>query len=80
MIFLQEISKNFEDSLEFKRLFFGRGGAFEGYEFINVDNIEYVVYAEIYKKDEKEETVIKTLEDFCRLHNRSLLIKKRYSN
>jgi 23S rRNA (cytosine1962-C5)-methyltransferase len=80
MIFLQEISKNFEESLEFKRLFFGRSGAFKGYEFINVDNIENVIYAEIYKKDEKEETVIKTLEDFCRLHNRSLLIKKRYSN
>jgi 23S rRNA (cytosine1962-C5)-methyltransferase len=80
MILLEEISKNFAESLEFKRLFFGRGGAFKGYEFINVDNIEDIIYAEIYKKDEKEEMVIKALKDFCKLHNKTLLIKKRYSN
>jgi 23S rRNA (cytosine1962-C5)-methyltransferase len=78
--FIQEITRNFEESFEFKRLFFGRGGAFEGYEFINVDNIEDVIYAEIYKRDEKEEKVLNTLKDFCQSHSRSLLIKKRYSN
>jgi hypothetical protein len=66
-IFLQEISKNFEESLEFKRLFFGRGGAFKGYEFINVDNIEDVVYAEIYIKEEKEKNGYKNAKRFLQI-------------
>jgi len=77
-ILIKEINKNYTDSLEFKRLFFGRGGAFEGLEFLNVDNIGNVIYVEIFKKNLLEKDIVNYLKDFAEQKNRSLLVKKRY--
>jgi 23S rRNA (cytosine1962-C5)-methyltransferase len=79
-VFIKEINKNFVNSLEFKRLFFGRGGAFEGLEFLNVDNIFNVIYVEIFKKNRIENEVLNYLKSFAKNKQKDLLVKKRYDN
>jgi len=68
-------------SLEFKRLFHGRGGAYEGWNFLTIDSIDTILSVALYFeiKELKELELIAMLKEFIS-HTRhtTIVLQKRY--
>jgi 23S rRNA (cytosine1962-C5)-methyltransferase len=65
---------------EFKRLFHGRGGLYEGYRHLTVDHInQNILAAALYFEEENEDAIITMLMEFVLQHNYdTLVLQRRY--
>ncbi|WP_297442173.1 class I SAM-dependent methyltransferase [Sulfurimonas sp.] len=75
---LQESSLNAAN--EFKRLFHGRGGLYEGYKHLIVDSIDEVLSAAFYFEEANEAEIITMLKNFTNNSEqyKTLVIQRRY--
>lgn len=78
---LQELLKeNSRDAgEEFKRIFHGRGGLFEGWKHLTVDSIDTILNVALFMQDEKEEELLAMLRDFVATSRyTTLVVQRRY--
>ena len=75
---LQESSLN--AAQEFKRLFHGRGGLYEGLRHLTIDSIDTILSVAFYFQETNEQEIIKMLEEFTRNSDKytTLVIQRRY--
>ena len=74
---LQEHSKDL--SSEFKRLFHGRGGLYEGWKHLTIDSIDDILSVALYFEEEKEKELLEMLKSFI-VHTRhkTIVLQRRY--
>jgi len=68
-------------NIEFKRLFHGRGGLYEGWNFLTIDSIDSILSVALYFEIEKnlEDALIDMLKDFISLtQHTTIVVQKRY--
>ena len=65
---------------EFKRLFHGRGGLYDGLKHLTIDSIDTIVSAAFYFEESNEDELIQMLKEFVNAaqHYNTLVIQKRY--
>ena len=64
---------------EFKRLFHGRGGLYEGYRHLTVDSINNILSVALYFEEEGEEGLLEMLKIFTQnSHYTTLVVQRRY--
>jgi len=64
---------------EFKRLFHGRGGLYEGWKHLTVDSIDTILSVALYFEKENEKELIEMLKAFtCNTRYKTLIVQKRY--
>ena len=74
---LEENSKDLTD--EFKRLFHGRGGLYEGYKHLTVDSIDTILSVALYREEENEEELISMLKELIiSTCHETIVLQKRY--
>lgn len=74
---LQESSKDLTN--EFKRIFHGRGGLYEGWKHLTVDSIDTILSLALYAHDENEEALITMLREFINTsRHTTLVVQRRY--
>jgi len=79
-----DIKKHIEDNSkdltnEFKRLFHGRGGLYEGCKHLTIDSIDDILSVALYFEEENEAELLEMLKSFVASsgHN-SLVVQRRY--
>ncbi|WP_373035834.1 class I SAM-dependent methyltransferase [Sulfurimonas sp.] len=74
---LEENSKDLTS--EFKRLFHGRGGLYEGWKHLTIDSIDDILSVALYFEEDNETELLEMLKDFTSSsrHN-SLVVQRRY--
>jgi len=81
---LEELEKHLIDSshkveVEFKRLFHGRGGLYEGWKHLVIDSIDKILSVALYFKKENEKELIEMLKRFVSNNRYEILvIQRRY--
>jgi 23S rRNA (cytosine1962-C5)-methyltransferase len=76
-LLLEENSKGCTE--EFKRLFHGRGGLYEGYRHLTVDSIDDIVSVALYFEEEGEDELLEMLKEFTQnSHYNTLVVQRRY--
>jgi 23S rRNA (cytosine1962-C5)-methyltransferase len=75
--YIELSSKN--TSNEFKRLFHGRGGLYEGWKHLTIDSIDTILNVALYFEEENEVQLIKMLKEFTQ-HSKyeTLVVQRRY--
>ena len=64
---------------EFKRLFHGRGGLYEGWKHLTVDSIDTILSVALYFEKPNEEELIEMLKAFtCNTRYKTLVVQRRY--
>lgn len=64
---------------EFKRLFHGRGGLYEGWNHLTVDSIDEILSVALYFEKENENELIEMLKEFtCNTKYKTLVVQRRY--
>jgi 23S rRNA (cytosine1962-C5)-methyltransferase len=64
---------------EFKRVFHGRGGLYDGYKHLTIDSIDDILSVALYFKEDNEDELIKILENFVNNSKYlTLVIQRRY--
>lgn len=66
---------------EFKRVFHGRGGYYEGWKFLTVDSIDKILSVAFYSKIEKEleDELLSSLKEFINdTRHETIILQKRY--
>jgi 23S rRNA (cytosine1962-C5)-methyltransferase len=70
-----------EDELgsEFKRLFHGRGGLYEGFKHLTIDSIDDVLSVALYFEEANEDELLEMLKEYVTLsrHN-TIVVQRRY--
>ena len=75
--FLEENAKN--TNLEFKRLFHGRGGLYEGWKHLTVDSIDTILSVALYDEEPNETELLEMLKEFIKTKQyTSIVLQKRY--
>ena len=73
------IENNKETTQEFKRLFHGRGGLYEGWKHLTVDSIDTILSVALYSESQSEEDFIMMIQDFLLMSaHKTLVIQRRY--
>ncbi|MCK9491241.1 MAG: class I SAM-dependent methyltransferase [Sulfurimonas sp.] len=74
------ISLNSKDiSAEFKRLFHGRGGLYDGFKHLTIDSIDTVLSVALYDEDPNEGELLDLLKAFIkRTRHETLILQRRY--
>lgn len=74
------IHESAKDSTEeFKRLFHGRGGLYEGWKHLTIDSIDDVLSVALYFKESSESELIDMLTEFVKNSKyKTLVVQKRY--
>ncbi len=68
-----------KENREFYRLFHGRGEAYEGFNFINIDSIDNILSVMLYDKKDFEEQLLKDVSSFAKESGfQTLIVQKRY--
>ena len=76
-IHLQENSKDLTN--EFKRLFHGRGGLYEGWKNLTVDSIDTILSVALYHEEENESELLGMLQEFIQTsQHTSIVLQRRY--
>ena len=58
------ILKNLEDKTkEIKRVFHGRGNFYDDFNYLTVDSLDEILFATFFEENEKEEEIIKLLDE-----------------
>ena len=66
-------------SKEFKRIFHGRGGLYEGFKHLTVDSIDTALSVALYFEESNESELIRLLNDFAKDNDyKTLVVQKRY--
>jgi 23S rRNA (cytosine1962-C5)-methyltransferase len=81
---IDEIKQHIEQSSketnqEFKRLFHGRGGLYEGWKHLTIDSIDSILSVALYFEEENEPALLEMLKEF--VHNskyETLVVQRRY--
>lgn len=74
---LQENSKDLTS--EFKRLFHGRGGLYEGLRHLTIDSIDEILSAALYMQEPQEDELLDMLKEFITSsRHKTLVIQRRY--
>jgi 23S rRNA (cytosine1962-C5)-methyltransferase len=81
---IDEIKEHIEQSSketnqEFKRLFHGRGGLYEGWKHLTIDSIDSILSVALYFEEENEPALLEMLKEF--VHNskyETLVVQRRY--
>jgi 23S rRNA (cytosine1962-C5)-methyltransferase len=75
--FLYKNSKDLSD--EFKRLFHGRGGLYEGWKHLTIDSIDNVLSVALYRQEDSEDDLIKMLKKFIQTTKHdTIVLQRRY--
>jgi len=79
---LEDIQKHLQTSSigldkEFKRLFHGRGGLYEGYKHLCIDSINTVLSVALYHEDKEELNLINMLKDFMQSSQHTCMVLQR---
>jgi len=75
------IGKNADNAdNEFKRLFHGRGGLYEGWRHLTVDSIDNILSVALYFEESNEEELLKALQEFVTNSSKydTLVLQRRY--
>ncbi|MEA3227695.1 MAG: class I SAM-dependent methyltransferase, partial [Campylobacterota bacterium] len=76
-IYLQKSSKDLTE--EFKRLFHGRGGLYEGYKHLTIDSIDTVLSVALYKEEVQESELLEMLQGFIKTtQHTTIVLQRRY--
>lgn len=79
---LQIIKKNsFDLTEEFKRVFHGRGGIYNGWEFLTVDSIDAILSVAFYSQidEELENELLNLLKEFIKnTRHQTIILQRRY--
>ena len=81
---LTEIQKHLQEnsrdlSNEFKRLFHGRGGLYEGWKHLTVDSIDDILSVALYSPEEEEEELLDMLRGFVKSsRHQTVVLQRRY--
>jgi len=65
---------------EFKRVFHGRGGLFDGWRHLSIDSIDNILSVALYFEEENEDELIEMLKEFvssCHAYD-TLVVQRRY--
>ena len=74
---IQKTSSNTRD--EFKRLFHGRGGLYDGWKHLTIDSIDNILSIALYFKEESESELLDMLLSFVKDSKyKTLVIQRRY--
>ncbi len=74
---LQQNSKDL--TKEFKRIFHGRGGLYDGFKHLTVDSIDTVLSVALYFCEENEDELLEMLQKFVKTTNhKTLIVQRRY--
>ena len=74
---IQESSENTTD--EFKRLFHGRGGLYEGWRHLTIDSIDNILSVALYFEEESESELLEMLMAFTSSSKyKTLVVQRRY--
>ncbi len=64
---------------EFKRLFHGRGGLYEGWKHLTVDSIDTILSVALYFEEANEAELLEMLKAFtCNTRYKTLIVQRRY--
>ncbi|MEA2100276.1 MAG: class I SAM-dependent methyltransferase, partial [Campylobacterota bacterium] len=66
-----------ELGVEFKRLFHGRGGLYEGYKHLTIDSIDKILNVALYQEEENEAELITMLKEFISLTQHDTIVLQR---
>lgn len=72
---LEENSKDLTN--EFKRLFHGRGGLYEGYKHLTIDSIDDILSVALYFEEENEDELIAMLKKFIETTPHAIIVLQR---
>jgi len=68
-----------DTNCEFKRLFHGRGGLYEGYRHLSIDSIDEILSVALYFKEENEDELLEMLTAFTHTSRyKTLVVQRRY--
>ncbi len=77
----QLLQTNTKDTTqEFKRVFHGRGGLFEGWRHLTIDSIDNILSVALYFEEENKDELIEMLKEFsstCQKYD-TLVVQRRY--
>jgi len=74
---LEENSKDLTN--EFKRIFHGRGGLYDGFRHLTVDSIDTILSVALYFQEENEDELLEMLKDFTTTSKHTtLIVQRRY--
>ena len=74
------IKKNLKDkTVEYKRVFHGRGNCYDDFSFLVIDSIDNILFAQFYEKSELQKEIEKLLEEIA-LENafRTFIVQERF--
>lgn len=64
---------------EFKRIFHGRGGLYDGWKHLTIDSIDTILSVALYFEEENENELLDMLREFCKYSNHTtLVVQRRY--
>jgi len=64
---------------EFKRLFHGRGGLYDGYKHLSIDSIDTILSIALYAPDENEEELLLMCQEFIQTsRHTSIVLQRRF--
>ncbi len=74
---LQNSAKDAAD--EFKRLFHGRGGLYEGYKHLTIDSIDTILHVSLYFQERGENELMEMLKEFAASSRyKTVVVQRRY--
>ena len=74
---LQNSSK--DTTHEFKRLFHGRGGLYEGWKHLTIDSIDDILSVALYSEEEQEKELLEMLREFVvSSRYKTIVLQRRY--
>ena len=76
------ILKNLEDKTkEIKRVFHGRGNFYDDFNYLTVDSLDEILFATFFEENEKEEEIIKLLDEVATIKGFEIfIVQRRYKN
>jgi len=79
---IQDLQKHIESTSkdstnEFKRLFHGRGGLFEGWNHLTIDSIDTILSVALYKEEENEYALLEMLKEFIESTQHTTIVLQR---
>ena len=77
---LDVLDENSQDlTQEFKRIFHGRGGLYDGFKHLTIDSIDEVLSVALYFKEDNEEELLEILKEFIKTsRHKTLIVQRRY--
>ncbi len=76
------ILKNLENKTkEIKRVFHGRGNFYDDFNYLTVDSLDEILFVTFFEENEKEEEIIKLLDEVATIKGfETFIVQRRYKN